>query len=510
MRPWPASRWVRVALPLGAGAVPVLAFPAPSLWWLAYVALVPWLLVLRNAPSGRAAAFAGWLGGTGFMLVMHHWLMPNLHVFILLLAALLGLLWLPWGWLVHRLLAGTPGAGRLAAAVVLVPSGWLLAELVRSWEYLGGPWGLLGASQWEVRPALRLASVGGVWLVSFLLVAVNTLLAAVLTAPRARVAAVVGLVCVAVITSAVWLWAPQPQPAGSTRIAVVQIGETLSRQERFARGEELTRRLANRDPDLVVWGESSVGYDLNAHPALVRRLATLSRQTGAPLLVNVDSRRDDRPGIYKSSVLVDEHGLAGQRYDKMRLVPFGEYIPARALLGWATSVGRAADEDRKRGRTSVVMRADGLRFGPLICFETAFPDMSRQLVSKGARVLVAQSSTSTFQQSWAPEQHASLAALRSAESGRPMVHSTLTGISAFYGPEGERVGAPMGTDTSSVQLIEVPLATGTTLYVRHGDWMLWLAPTALLAYGVVEGARAARRRRARERAELSATVPEGR
>ncbi|MGP3976004.1 apolipoprotein N-acyltransferase [Streptomyces sp. 8N114] len=510
MRPWPASRWVRVVLPLGAGAVPVLAFPAPSLWWLAYVALVPWLLLLRNAPSGRAAAVAGWLGGTGFMLAMHHWLMPNLHVFILLLAALLGLLWLPWGWLVHRLLAGTPGGGRLAAAVVLVPSGWLLAELVRSWEYLGGPWGLLGASQWEVRPALRLASVGGVWLVSFLLVAVNTLLAALLTAPRARVAAVVGLVCVAVVASAVWLWAPRPQPAGSTRIAVVQIGETLSRQERFERGEELTRRLANRDPDLVVWGESSVGYDLNSHPALVRRLATLSRQTGAPLLVNVDSRRDDRPGIYKSSVLVDEHGLTGQRYDKMRLVPFGEYIPARSLLGWATSVGRAADEDRKRGQTSVVMRADGLQFGPLICFETAFPDMSRQLVSKGARVLVAQSSTSTFQQSWAPEQHASLAALRSAESGRPMVHSTLTGISAFYGPEGERVGAAMGTDTSSVQLTEVPLATGTTLYVRLGDWMLWLAPTALVAYGAVEGARAARRRQARERAEFSATVPAGR
>ncbi|MBO8195948.1 apolipoprotein N-acyltransferase [Streptomyces oryzae] len=507
MRPWPASRWVRVALPPAAGALPVLAFPAPSLWWLAYVALVPWLLLLRSAPSGRAAAFAGWLGGTGFMLAMHHWLMPSLHVFILLLAALLGLLWLPWGWLVHRLLAGTPGGGRLAAAVVLVPSGWLLAELVRSWEYLGGPWGLLGASQWEVRPALRLASVGGVWLVSFVVVAVNTVLAALLAAPRARVAAVVALVSLAVVTSAVWLWAPRPQPAGNTRIAVVQIGETHSRQERFERGEELTRQLAHRHPDLVVWGESSVGYDLGSHPALVRRLAALSRQTGADLLVNVDSRRGDRPGIYKSSVLVDEHGLAGQRYDKMRLVPFGEYIPARSLLGWATSVGRAAGEDRKRGQEAVVMRSDGLRFGPLICFETAFPDMSRELVAKGARVVVAQSSTSTFQHSWAPEQHASLAALRAAESGRPMVHATLTGVSAFYGPAGGRIGAPMGTDTSAAQLTEVPLATGTTLYVRFGDWTLWLALSALAAYGAVEGVRTARGRGARERTEFSAPVP---
>ncbi|MFE9329448.1 apolipoprotein N-acyltransferase [Streptomyces sp. NPDC006925] len=507
MPPWPASRWARRVLPPVAGALPVLAFPAPGLWWLAYVALVPWLLLLRAAPSGRAAALAGWSGGTGFMLAMHHWLMPSLHVFIVLLAALLGLLWLPWGWLVHRLLGGAPGAGRLAAAVVLVPSGWLLAELVRSWEYLGGPWGLLGASQWEVRPALHLASVGGVWLVSFLVVAVNTALVALTALPRARTAALLALVSVAAAGTAAWVWAPRPEPAGHARIAVVQIGETQSRQERFARGEELTRRLAGRDPDLIVWGESSVGYDLAGRPGLVRRLSALSRLTGAPLLVNVDARRSDRPGIYKSSVLVDERGLTGQRYDKMRLVPFGEYVPARSVLGWATSVGRAAGEDRRRGEEPVVMRAHGLRFGPLICFETAFPDMSRQLAAEHARMVVAQSSTSSFQHSWAPQQHASLGALRAAESGRPVVHATLTGVSALYGPGGERVGDWTGVGTSAARLTEVPLASGTTLYVRFGDWTLRLALTALAAYGVVEGARAARARGARSRSQLSGTAP---
>lgn len=495
MRPLPASRWARWVFPPLAGAVPAPAFPEPGLWWLAYVALVPWLLLLRAAPSPRAAARVGWLGGTGFMLAMHHWLMPSLHVFIVLLAALLGLLWLPWGVLVHRLLADPLRGGRLAAAVVLVPSGWLLAELVRSWEYLGGPWGLLGASQWQVTPALRLASVGGVWLVSFVVVAVNTALAVLLSAPRARRAAAVALLATAVVTGTVWLWAPRPQPAGGSRIAVVQIGESSSRAERLARGEELTRELAGRRPDLVVWGESSVGYDLSGHPGLVRRLAALSRQTGAPLLVNVDSRRSDRPGIFKSAVLVDEHGLTGQRYDKMRLVPFGEYVPARSLLGWATSVGRAAGEDRQRGRAPVVMRADGLRFGPLICFETAFPDMSRHLASAGARVLVAQSSTSTFQQSWAPEQHASLAALRAAESGRPMVHATLTGVSALFGPDGTQAGQRMGTDASAVTVTDVPLARGTTLYVRLGDWTPKLAVTALAGYLALAAARAVRARR---------------
>lgn len=105
-------------------------------------------------------------------------------------------------------------------------------------------------------------------------------------------------------------------------------------------------------------------------------LAALSRRTGAELLVNVDARRQGRPGISKTSVLVGASGPVGPRYDKMRLVPFGEYVPARSLLGWATSVGQAADEDRHPGTRQVVMgTSGGLRAGPLVCFETAFPDL---------------------------------------------------------------------------------------------------------------------------------------
>lgn len=90
-------RAARAAAALSAGALPALAFPAPSLWWFAYVCLVPLLLLVRSAGSGRAAARDAWLGGTGYMIAVHHWLMPSLHVFIVVLAALLGLLWAPWG-----------------------------------------------------------------------------------------------------------------------------------------------------------------------------------------------------------------------------------------------------------------------------------------------------------------------------------------------------------------------------------------------------------------------------
>ncbi|MEU0441147.1 apolipoprotein N-acyltransferase [Streptomyces sp. NPDC006186] len=494
-----ASPWLRGPLAALAGALPVLAFPAPSWWWLAYVAVVPWLLLARAAPTPRRAAYDGWCGGFGFMLAMHHWLLPSLHVFTVVIASLLGALWAPWAWLVRRFLAGVPTRGRVVAALLVLPSAWLCVELVRSWQGLGGPWGMLGASQWQVAPALRLASVGGVWLLSFLLVAVNVAVAVLVAVRRARVPALAALLATAAAGSAAWVWSPRPDADGTARVAVVQPGlvdGTDSGERRFDREERLTRELAGQGVDLIVWGESSVGSDLAERPDLARRTAALSRATGADILVNVDARRSDRPGIYKSSVLVGADGPTGDRYDKMRLVPFGEYVPARSLLGWATSVGKAAGEDRRRGTGQVLMNAGhGLRVGPLVCFETAFPDMTRRLAGDGADLLVGQSSTSTFQSSWAPVQHASLAALRAAETGRSMVHATLTGVSAVYGPAGQRIGPWLGTDASATAVYDVELADGVTPYVRFGDWPVLGALLVLAGLFLTEGARAFRLRR---------------
>ncbi|WP_128377004.1 apolipoprotein N-acyltransferase [Streptomyces cavernae] len=490
---WLTSTWRRHLVAALAGALPMLAFPAPSLWWFAYVCLVPWILLVRTAPTRKRAAYDGWFGGLGFMLAVHHWLLPSLHVFTFVIAALLGALWAPWGLLVRRYLGGVPSRGRVVTALFVLPSGWLMVELVRSWQGLGGPWGLLGATQWQVTPALRLASVGGVWLLSFLVVAVNVAVAVLVAVRRFRVPALAALVATAAAASAAWMWSPVPGTDGRVRIAVVQAGIVAGADNRFAREERLTRDLVGQDLDLIVWGESSVGFDLADRSDLTDRITELSRETGADILVNVDARRSDLPGIYKSSVIVGPEGPTGDRYDKMRLVPFGEYVPARSVLGWATSVGKAAGEDRRRGTEQVVMdTGQGLRIGPMVCFESAFPDMSRHLTEDGARVLLAQSSTSTFQRSWAPEQHASLAALRAAETGRPMVHATLTGVSAVYGPGGARTGPWLGTDSSTSEVYEVPLADGTTPYVRFGDWPVHAALLILLGLGITEGVRAIR------------------
>ncbi|SDK24005.1 apolipoprotein N-acyltransferase [Streptomyces indicus] len=506
------SPWWRAAAALLAGALPALAFPEPNWWWCAYVALVPWLLLVRSAASPRRAGLDGWLGGTGFMLAMHHWLAPNLHVFTVVIAALLGLLWLPWGLLVRHLLGGTPSARRSAAALAVLPSAWLVVELVRSWEGLGGPWGLLGSSQWQVEPALRLASVGGVWLVTLLIVAVNTAVALLVLRPPSPLPAITALAAVAVAAAATWAWAPRPQETGRVRVAVVQPGTgngVGASGNRFDREEALTRTLVGRDVDLVVWGESSVGFDLADRPDLAGRLAALSREVGAEILVNVDARRSDKPGIFKSSVLVGPEGPTGDRYDKMRLVPFGEYVPARSLLGWATSVGEAAGEDRRRGTAPVVMPVgQAWTVGPLVCFESAFPDMSRQLTRRGAQLLLAQSATSTFQDSWAPAQHASLAALRAAENGRPMVHATLTGVSAVHAADGSRIGEPLGTDERAAGIYDITLTSGTTAFVRFGDWAVHAALTVLAALLAFEGVRALRQP-APSRAARSARTAHG-
>ena len=493
----------RTALPLltaATGALPVLIFPTVGWWWFAYVCLVPLMLVLRTAPTPRRALQLGWYGGIGFLVGVMSWLIPTLSVAILVLAALLGLFWAPWGWLVWRLLRGSPDAGRALAAVVLVPCSWMVIETIRSWQYLGGPWGLLGASQYRQHAALVLASVGGVWLDSLVIVAVNTAVVVLIAAWGRSAVAYGTLVALGAGVAAGCAWAPQPRLTGATTaIGVVQPGGTADIASRLERSETLTRRLVGAHADLIVWGESSVGYDLMARPDLVAQLAGLSRETGADLLVNVDAVQTGGDGIYKTSVLVGPQGLTGQSYDKIRLVPFGEYIPMRPLLGWISSFSKAAAVNRRRGTEQVVMTVPEpgggtLRIGPLICFESAFPDMSRNLVRSGAQVVVIQSSTSTFQQTAAPEQHASLAAMRAAETGRSVVQGTLTGVSVAYDPLGRQIGRQLSVSDRTTAVYRVPLATGSTLYDRWGNWLPTLCCLVVALGGAIWGFGAWRRR----------------
>jgi apolipoprotein N-acyltransferase len=465
---------------LAAGVLPVLCFPAPSLGFLAWVVLVPGLLLMRAAPSAREAAVRGWWFGAGFIMAAHYWLLPNIGPALLLVAIVLGALWAGVGVSAWALLRPPMTLGRSLAALVVVPSYWLLVEWIRSWQALGGPWALLGASQWQHPAMLALASVGGVWLVSFALVAANTGIVILVTAPRAALRAA-GAAAAAVAAGAgplAFALTPVVHPAGQVTVALVQPGYQAHPSPLGTASQRLTARLGPLHPDLIVWGESSIGDDLRFHHALLDQLRRLSATAGAPILVDQDSVTP--AGKSKVAVLVDRGGIVAT-YTKTRLVPFGEYIPFRQQLGWLTRISKAAPSNMIPGDGARVMTATrpggrSLRLGVLICFEAAFPDMSRADTVHGAQLIVYQTSDSTFQGSWAPAQHASLSAVRAAETGRPVVQAALTGVTAAFDAQGRQL-AWLGTAQRGVALVRLDLvpATHFTLFDHAGDTVPWAA-----------------------------------
>jgi apolipoprotein N-acyltransferase len=458
----------------------VLAFPAANLEFLAWIGLVPGLALMHAAPTRREAAARGWWFGTGYLLAAMYWLLPNLGPGLLLVAIVLGALWSAVGIATWSLLRSPVTARRALAALAVVPSCWLLGEWIRSWQGIGGPWAVLGASQWQHPVVLALAAVGGIWLVSFALVAANTglLVALVARAPAARLAGVaVALVAVAAGPVAFAATAPAPT-ARTVTVALVQLGPGYGPGARLARSEALTTGASGR-ADLFVWGESSVGYDLVAHPPFLDGVERASRTAGAEILANEDAL-NPAGAKSKQATLVSPAGIGG-RYIKTRLVPFGEYIPFRGILGWLDRISRAAAQNVVPGTGAHVLRASlphggSLTFGPLICFESAFPDMSRVDTDNGAQVIIYQTSDSTFQASWAPAQHASLSAIRAAETGRPALQTALTGDSAAFDARG-RLLAWAGTSYRGVLLVHLrlPPTSARTLYDRLGDYVPWIA-----------------------------------
>jgi apolipoprotein N-acyltransferase len=363
---------------------------------------------------------------------------------------------------------------RLLAATIVSPSAWVSTEAVRSWPSLGGPWAALGASQWNQPVTLASAALGGVWLTSLLIVAVNTaIVGAMLSRGVAgRVSCLVIALACAGLGPAWFGWGPAPAAGSTVRVALVQPGVIDDAAAREAAGKALTATLVGQRTDLVLWGESSVGLDPASHPDDVRQLAELSRKVGADLLVNVDAPAPDGK-IYKSSMLVGPDGLRST-YRKTRLVPFGEYVPLRPLLGWLTRHTKAAGQDRGRGSGPAVLHAGSLAIGPLISFEAVFPDLPRREVQRGAQLLAYQTSTSTFQGSSAQPQLASAIAGRAAEVGRPAAHAGLSGDSAAFDARGRKL-AWCASDYSGVRVVDIPLGSQLTVYQRLGEWVLVLA-----------------------------------
>ncbi|OQO94603.1 apolipoprotein N-acyltransferase [Saccharomonospora piscinae] len=485
MRRTRGHRWAGRAAALLAGALVALALPGAGLGWLAWCGLVPMLLLLARAESARDAAWRGWAAAVGFTLVAHHWLVPHLGVFTVPALAVAGLFWLPFGIAAHAVLRAPLTTPRAALALVWLPCVWVVLEVVRSWHHLGGTWALLGLSQWQVRPALGVASLGGVWLLSGVLVAVNVGLACAVSSgarPGPRVLGVGGALLVAVASLGYGASRPEPPSAGVVHVAGVQPGVV---SDSVAEHLRLTRQLAGSGADVVVWGQSSVPLDPARHPRLAAELRRAAGWAGGHLLVNVDARGQDGR-ITKATHHYRPDGLAGT-YRKQRLAPFGEYVPLRPLLGPLLGHTDAPEVDRASGAGLTLLAVDGVRLGPLISYESTFPDLRRALAARGADVTVVQGSLTTFHGSWAQRQQAAAEAVRAAESGRAAVLVNSSGTSAAF----DALGRPLawhGPGERGAFVVTVPRHTGLPPYVRWGDTVPVLAAVVAVA-GVVALAR---------------------
>ena len=490
---------------LASGALPLLAFPSPNLEFVAWFGLVPGMLLIRAAPDWREAAVRGWWFGTGYLLAALYWLAPEIGPGLLLVAVVVGVLWTGMAIALWSLLRAPVTVPRALAALVVVPSYWLVIEWIRSWQALGGPWNVLGVSQWQHPVILALAAVGGVWLISFALVAANTAIVIVIVSGRTglRVLGAAAMAAVIVAGPIAFALTPAAPVARQITIALVQPGLQSHEKDGPQPSVNLTAALARAGgaragrPGLIVWGESSVGH---LTPPLLARVRALSAATGAEILVNQDSYAGGKHT--KVTVMVGPGGITGE-YTKTRLVPFGEYIPFRQALSWLTSISRAAAVNMTPGTgahplTAAMPGGRPLTVGVLICFESAFPDMARVDADHGAQVIIYQTSDSTFQDTWALAQHASLGALRAAETGRPVVQAALTGDSAAFDARGRLLSweGPSWSGTDLVHL-SLPAASSRTPYDRLGDYVPWTAVGIAAIAAAVALLRSGRRPRAR-------------
>jgi apolipoprotein N-acyltransferase len=480
-------RWLSF---LAGGVLAILVFPAPSLSYVAWFGLLPAMALFTRSPGTREAVARGWWFGAGYLIAMLYWLAPEVGPGLILVGAVFGCTYAPFAVSVYKLLRPPVAWRRFLLALVVVPACWLVPEWIRSYQGVGGPWDLYGASQWQHPAVLALAAVGGVWLVSVALVMVNVGLFVCLTATLSRRAwlSVASLVAVAVVLAAGPVAFALTAPFAGVRsvtVDLVQPGIVEDPATQSNASERLTANLSQQGslrgmkPDLIVWGESSIDDDLtlpSAH-ALLARIEALSAREGAEILVNQDAMPPGM-GHEKWGVLVSSSGIEGI-YIKTRLVPLGEYIPFRQELGWLTSISKAAGANMTPGTGAHLLHAvsrsgQPLPIGVLTCFESAFPDMSRVDADLGAQLIVYQSETSTFQGTWGPDQQGSLGALRAAETGRPVVQAALTGDSVAFDARGRQLAwAGQSFHGAATVTLALPSGSARTFYDQHGDYMMW-------------------------------------
>ena len=487
-----------------AGLALSLAFPPASLWPVAFVAISPLLWLLDRSGPWRGALL-GFVFGLGCYGATIYWIWRfgelawvSLTVVMAISLALFGALYPA----IRR--PGRPVVSAFGAAAL-----WTLFDWLRGLWPLGGfTWGSVGISQVDNRAIVTLATVAGVFGVTFAVVAVNGLLVAALGARGRRPRLVPVALAVAIVLSPAAI--PFATATGpEVDVATIQVDVREAAQASSA-GED--RGVAGLNiaahetlgtdppPDLIVWGEGALDPAAAADPVVMERVRDVIASVGVPTVVGAVT--NDGDGHQRTAVILyDGEGVPIGRYDKVHLVPFGEYVPFRGRLSWVKAIEQIP-VDRAPGETVHTLEAPGVpAFGTPICFENSFPELPRAFVRDGAGFLIVPVNNASYGFTAASEQHQQMSQMRAIETGRWVVDAAVSGISAFIDPSGHAV-ATAGLFEPAILRGTIRSSDERTWYVRLGDWLPWLC----LAAVAILFALPRRRRRVREE---PAPIPDG-
>lgn len=498
-------------------------FAVPAVFWASFAP--SWRLFLWVTLGAQAVAWAATL------IWLRHvtWAGP------LLLGPFIGLWTGVWfvavRWVMPRV-TGRPWQGRVFALFGLA-GGWVVVEWTRSWLLSGFPWLPLAATQWEQLSVLQPAAYAGAWAVSFVLIVVNVsfaayarqLLVPVEGGSRARCPEF--LAAMGLLLGCLLLTIRETMNRGRfhvpwATVGVVQpaIPQAVKWDPAEAEGvlavlDEETKVMAAARPDLLLWPEATTPLAVKGDPGMARWTAELARASRAPLVLGSVAFEQAEDGGQRwwngVFVVTPEGGVENSFYAKRRLVPFGEYVPLRPVLGWLEKVAPVGG-DFERGKDAGLLRVEprgvATRLGPLICYEDIFPRLARESVAAGADVLVVNTNNGWFGEEAMAYQHAAHSVLRAVETRRPVLRAGNAGWSGWIDEVGA-VRAVLTRDSRTGELRTAPPERRTsadgagtvyfrggavlavsrdaryagvlTPYVRWGDWFVGLA--AALAAG---------------------------
>jgi apolipoprotein N-acyltransferase len=505
--------WVAAAL---SGILLAACFPKFHLPGLVWIACLPVLAVLVNEKSLKRAFLLGYLCGAAFFAGGCYWfttvmesyghLAPALAVLVFILfiivdSVFFGAFGLTVGW-----------AGRRSPlwALIASPLLWVTMELARTYMITGFPWNLLGYAV-QASGLRQIASLSAVYGLSFLAVATSALLAWVLLSPKRARAMLVLAVWIIALLLVQWKLAPPPEAMGrelafllqpnvplddaaldswvpwrdpSNLEQLVQLSvstvEEIRSKAPSAAAEENTAH-----PPLLIWAENPAPFFFTRDPVFRAAMENMARQTGAMVITNTVVPLDAQGNtITNTAITLSPEGREVARYDKIHLVPFGEYVPWWALPGLVhkitSDVGNFAP-----GSSYSVAESPGGGIGVFICYEAIIPQLARRLVARGARVLVNISNDAWYGDSPAAYQHLEMARLRAIENHRYLLRATNDGLTTVIDPYG-RILEQIPRYQRRVMVAHFNFEARQTFYSAHGDVFAWLCALAA-AVMLIEG-----------------------